>query len=265
MTQEMSTVLNFNMYDSSVSQTAKDKHQKRRDDGGNLKSLSSTRTAPDATSLSTTRLSNEYITMASLPQVDTVEKEWPVHFFRKTSRGWEQMQPRNGDGQLVAVKATPLAGCIVLRKLRVRVSLTTTTASTTTPQDKSSEAAVQETKSVMVRRRSSILITSNQGLKAILLKFRTEKDCLDFSDQFIALNPLDLCIGQANDDTGGGGGTGNLSQVNAGQQSQEVLFYIARLLHDPDFVNYVDSLESSLESSQDGAKILDVLTNTGVH
>jgi hypothetical protein len=188
--------------------------------------------------------------MASLSQVDHVEKEWPVHLFRKTAKGWEKMQPKNNNNQLVVVNAKPREGCIVFLRLRIRVSLTS--------RNKGSQEE-DESRSVVIRRRSNIFISSNQGLKALVLKFRSEQDCLEFADRFTALNPSQLLSTEG--DTAAEGGGENLSRhVDSNDQSQEVLFYIARLLHDQDFVDYVNNLDSCLASSADGAKILEVLT-----
>jgi hypothetical protein len=187
--------------------------------------------------------------MASLSQVDRAEKEWPVALFRKTAKAGEKMQPKNNRNQLVVVKATPREGCIVFLRLRIRVSLTSHKVS----QNE------DESRSVVIRRRSSIFISSNQGLKALVLKFRSEQDCLEFADRFMALNPPKVLSTEG--DTAGG----NLTRhVDSNDQSQEVLFYIARLLHDQDFVDYVNNLESCLASSADGAKILEVLTKASV-
>lgn len=192
--------------------------------------------------------------MASLSQVDHAEKEWPVHLFRKTAKGWEKMQPKNKRNQLVVIKAKPREGCIVILRLRIRVSLASR---------KGSQEEEDESRSVVIRRRSSIFISSNQGLKALVLKFRSEQDCIEFADRFIALNPPKALSTEG--DTAAESGDGNLTRhVDSNDQSQEVLFYIARLLHDQDFVDYVNNLESCLTSSVDGAKILEVLTKASV-
>jgi hypothetical protein len=193
--------------------------------------------------------------MASLTQVDCAEKEWPVHLFRKTAKGWEKMQPKNKHNQLIVVNAKPREGCIVFLRLRIRVSLTSSR--------KGSQEEEDESRSVVVRRRSNIFISSNQGLKALVLKFRSEQECLEFADRFMTLNPPKLLSKEG--DTAVESGAGNLARhVDSNDQSQEVLFYIARLLHDQDFVDYVNNLESCLSSTADGAKILEVLSNASV-
>jgi hypothetical protein len=191
--------------------------------------------------------------MASLSHGNRAEKEWPVHLSRKTAKGWEQMHPKNKRNQLVVVKATPREGCIVFLRLRIRVSLTSRKGS----QEE------DESQSVVIRRRSSIFISSNQGLKALVLKFRSEQDCLEFADRFTALNPPKV-LSTEGDRTLENGARNLTRHVDSNDQSQEVLFYIARLLHDQDFVDYVNNLESCLASSADGAKILEVLTKARV-
>jgi hypothetical protein len=189
--------------------------------------------------------------MASLSQVNRAEKEWPVHLSRKTAKGWEQMHPKNSRNQLVVVKATPREGCIVFLRLRIRVSL----------NSRKGSQEEDESQSVVIRRRSSIFISS--GLKALVLKFRSEQDCLEFADRFTALNPPKV-LSTEGDRALESRGRNLARHVASNDQSQEVLFYIARLLHDQDFVDYVNNLESCLASSADGAKILEVLTKARV-
>jgi hypothetical protein len=154
----------------------------------------------------------------------------------------------------VVIVCKPREGCIVFLRLRIRVSLTS--------RSKGSQEE-DESRSVVIRRRSNIFISSNQGLKALVLKFRSEQDCLEFADRFTALNPSQILSTEENQAVESGGG--NLTRhVDSDDQSQEVLFYIARLLHDQDFVDYVNNLESCLASSADGAKILEVLTKASV-
>ena len=172
---------------------------------------------------------------------DTRETEWPVSIFRKTTIGWERMVPKNKKGQIAIVKASARKDCIVVRRLRLRVSVIST---------KSEDQ--QQNRSVVVRRRDSILVSSSKSVRALVFKFATENDCKEFSDRFIAQNPHALLKNNVSDD-----GWAHVQDKQS--QARDILSYIARLLQDPDFSHYIDGLENCLSSSEDGIKMLNAL------
>jgi len=177
------------------------------------------------------------------------DMEWPVHVYRRTELAWQKMQPKNASGQNVVIKATPRRNCIVLHRIQVRVRLLS--------NKKKDAGDDSESKTTVVRRRDCLLITSSQRLRALALKFRSEKDCLEFSDRLVALNPppekaiLDKAT-SAKSMTRDHGTTSD---------SHQLLSYVGRLLHDEDFADMVDNLETCIASSEDGARMLDALVN----
>jgi len=182
--------------------------------------------------------------MSTAVSLDTQETEWPVSIFRKTTIGWERMMPKNKIGQIAIVKASPRKDCIVVRRLRLRVSVAS-----------ANDKDERKSRSVVVRRRSSILVSSNKSVRALVFKFATEKDCMEFSDRFIAHNPHALLKTDTLDDDW-------VHVQDKESQARDVLSYIARLLHDPDFANYIESLEKCLSSSEDGTRMLEGLVKT---
>ena len=90
----------------------------------------------------------------------------------------------------------------------------------------------------------------------MLLKFQDEKDCLEFSDAFVALNPPTENAAEAEKETA----LASRSEGTA-QDSQDALSFVGRLLHDEDFASFVDNLESCINSSEDGARMFEALVN----
>lgn len=185
-----------------------------------------------------------HMASTSLPLSDQDQPQWPVHVFRKTSTGWERLRPYNAQGQLVLTHVTPREGCVIFPRLRLRVSL------------KSNDS--HQYRSTVVRRRNSILLSSSQGVKAMILRFQSLQECLDFSDRFVALNPLSVATDATKEQRDGT----TEDDAAAAEQNQQVFFYMARLLHDQDFIDYVDNLEACLSSSEDGMKMLEALTKS---
>jgi hypothetical protein len=150
---------------------------------------------------------------------------------------WERMIAKNTANRTVLVKATPRLSCIVLRRLQIRVRLTTTAAS----------EQPSLLRMMVTRRKDRILIASNQRLRVLMLKFKSIQECLAFSDQLAALNPAPAIVVPA--------------QQAAVEPNNQVAFYISRLLHDPEFASFCRRLESSLVASQDGLKALQALAH----
>ena len=101
-------------------------------------------------------------------------------------------------------------------------------------------------KGTVVRRNACILLLSRTRTKAMVLQFRSLQDCLDFSDRFIALNPLDENQESPSmEDT-----------VMLEADRETVAAHLIRLVHDTSFEMLVRNVESSLENTPDGNRIL---------
>lgn len=128
---------------------------------------------------------------------------------------------------------------------------------------------------MVVRRRDTILLSTGRGTGAVVLKFRSKAECLSFSDRLVSLNPDGLSGESRNAladkrpiDDGSNTSAETYSELSkeeeAGRASKvqkraDVLSYMVRLLHDDGFLRFVDDVEQSLTSSEDGPSILAAL------
>jgi hypothetical protein len=166
------------------------------------------------------------------------EADWPINLFRRTSQEWQRLQAFSADKKPITIRATPREGSIVVKQVRLRF---TTSAS--------------EKKSVLVRRNKRILVSSQDKPLVFVLEFMNEQDCIDFSDRFVMLNPRPVPGPPASLDR-----STELLHSSAGSR-KEVLCYIARLLNDKDFQEYVDALDACLHSNDDYAQMVRALVS----
>jgi hypothetical protein len=156
--------------------------------------------------------------------------------------------------------------------------------STTTPvihnDNNSSHPMDKDDKSFLVRRGDRILIVSRRRTRAMLLQFRSLEACLAFSDCFLRLNPppaaTPLAITRTTTLAGITSTTTTTNRNSAvaraatsrrsvavGQQDathhQEVGWYMARLMHDAEFLQLVHCMETAIAQTPDGAKMLQAL------
>jgi hypothetical protein len=162
---------------------------------------------------------------ATLPATD--DKEWPVQLYRYTEcDGWQKQT-----GAKTA--AAPRKDCIVIPCLRQKFSL-----------------LANGEKTYVIRRDRCMLMVSRRRTRALVLQFPSLQECLDFSDAFLALNPAHE---PTQEDT-------TVSPPEAGLADQEeVVSYIARILHDKDFLGFVHKIETYLSNTTDGTKLLESL------
>ena len=200
-----------------------------------------------------------------MTNISVNENEWPVHVYRKTERSWQKMQPTNSRGRNVVIKATPRQNCVVLHRIRVRIRLSDFSKSNSnTSNIGSSPKETDESNTLVVRRRHCILISSKQRLRSLVLKFRDEKACLEFSDLLVNLNPSperEIIAGTNGEATANASLHGSALEQGTIQDSQQVLSYVGRLLYDEDFASMCDNLESCISASEDGARMLCALVN----
>jgi hypothetical protein len=175
------------------------------------------------------------------------EKEWPVELFRHTeNEGWQQQMPRGNQCSSILAVA-PRKDCIVIAALRQKFTLSGRGSGTANdgvdddPRDRSS----------VVRRYDCILLVSRRRTRAMVLKFRNLRDCQEFSDRFMELNPRMLTPSSSEQDIA--------TEPADEEDRQEVMSYVARLLHDGDFLRFVNKVETFVGNTVDGAKILEAL------
>lgn len=255
------------------------------------------------------------------------DPEWPVQIFRKSDTyGWQQLEARCSlvkkasskkttagskssaasrgktskkatasavqnatTTKRVKLSASPRAGSIVVRILRLRISIHPDTT-------------------VMTRRRNTILIESSQGARVFLLRFADVPSCLAFSDHFVRLNPMKMMMRQQQQKlqqpnnkklpppTAARSNVSPRSSIDATQSTpkiqnkskkktattaqkkqvaqssmpaprgvgvssssrerQQVMSYIYRLLQSPDFLEYTNRLEATLKSAPEGMQMI---------
>lgn len=172
------------------------------------------------------------------------EKTWLVVLYRCETDGWKRQEvaedaPSANSSQWHqhAVAVAPRNECVVFPNLRQRFSLKSETDQGT-----------------VIRRDDRILLTSKRRVRALLLQFQSLQDSLEFSDRFLELNPPPSL--EEDEAT-----TFDLERAQGRQpagsiEQEQVVSYIARLLHDDGFLQFVHKMETYICSTDDGAKIL---------
>ena len=167
------------------------------------------------------------------------DKQWPVIIYRKTESGTTRMGDKRRPRKRVVINVSPRSGCILARKPRLRIKL-----------DEENGTAP-----IMTRRKKKIFINLNNPShqKVFIFQFSSVEACSSFSDRFVAFNPpLQRCESATTSE--------RLNTEQANAQRRDVTSYVARLMHDNDFVSYVNRLEATLTGSEDGKKMLEALT-----
>jgi len=219
---------------------------------------------------------------------------------------WNRIHARNATGQQVPVMATPRRGCILIPQVKARIYVSNSDSEEAKEKSKEQQSSCNDVGTVVQRRRNVILVRSGCGEGAgrgtgdgtnnsgggdgtgaatvstaapapappgrtIALVFRSEQECLDFSDRLLALNPPpkkksdDGLVGSA---TSAAAGSDVAAAADHQHQREDdnddgvVLSYVARLLNDPQFLGFVQGLESRLNSSEDGKLMLDALSSS---
>lgn len=214
-------------------------------------------------------------------KINTMEakKEWPVEVFRKTlGRGWEKALVEESDGQ---VMATPCDGGVEIRTFRVRIRAF----------PKKDEHYKSNGIARAVRRKNTIYFPTRRGNGSIVLKFKDLTDCISFFDKLAELNlPNHVAMPPSRSEEKKGSNVElprkkaramkeqeddiNVDEVTmkdrnslldllaykdetiAKRRKTDAMSYIARLLHDADFLLFVNQIEESLNSTQDGKLFL---------
>jgi hypothetical protein len=203
--------------------------------------------------------------MSITMKLSSVEQDaWPVKLFRHSvEKGWEMVDDDIDSDE--PVMATPCAGGIEIRKFRVRIRLFPKDANDT-----------DWNYGYASRRIDRIYCPSRSSSGGLVLKFRNKEECIGFFDRLVALNPLEsnrLSTEKLNKD-GDQNGTEKSKRkgldlslyaddVSVKRRKFDTMSYIVRLLHDEAFQKFVDDIEQTLLSSQDGAGILAAIKRTG--
>ena len=195
-------------------------------------------------------------------------------------------------GRSVTVHATPRRNYIALLRLQVRIRIQSKKKgknSSIDNDDNGTAAAAKnnsfrnnnndtlhhhQIQTTVTRRRHCLLVSSNQRLRSLVLRFRDVSSCIAFTDQLVALNPppqeprfhdwSDHPVAAAAEDDhheyhAAAAAATSGRQHGTAQENDEALSYVGRLLHSEDFAALVDNLEACIASSEDGASLLEAL------
>jgi hypothetical protein len=166
-------------------------------------------------------------------------KQWRVQVFRHSPKGHFRLEAKNKNGEILPLTVRICKGLIQIPEVKLRLDLKGNGKAEDNNNNKPTLLFVR-------RRRDTIAIVGEGRMRKVVLKFRNETECKEFSDIFVKLNPPPLM-----DET---------QDPNSRQdESGEALTYVARLLNEPDFLSYVNDLETFLLSSEDGTEMVDAL------
>jgi hypothetical protein len=232
------------------------------------------------------------------------EKEWAVRVYRRSARGnddrsvgvsgggtsvggWTRLVAKSDKGKCVAVRAVARRGFIALPKIRSRICLS---KSGETKRDDDADGI---TEIVPVQRRGDAILVRGRGRsRTLFLRFKSEQECLDFSDHLVALNrppPSDSIEGHAMTHSTGApipmdhdaafrrneegalvaaAATTEQAEEDAGASEadldvEEIAAYLARLLCDPEFDSLVRGVEACVASRPDLRAMLEAKASAG--
>ena len=214
--------------------------------------------------------------------------------------------------------AAPREGCIEVRKMRLRIRLfeqdkpwerrdDATVAMTVATQADGATTAEGDAQhndcdipgrdgwnnnALVVRRLNTLLVSTRRGMGAIVFKFKSNQECIEFCDRLVYLNrdyfTPSKCVGKnvngfmngmdgrenycdslremkrrrlsmMRDDqmiTAATSGS-NMDDSRQTRHQDEILSYIVRLAHDEEFQGYVDEIERGLQMAPETAGIYD--------
>jgi hypothetical protein len=231
---------------------------------------------------------------------------WIVRVYRRSARenegrsggivgsgggGWNRLvAKKNGKGGCAAVRAVPQRGFIVLPRIRARICLS---KSGETPKNDGGNVGGGgedengcSTLVQLQRRGDAILVRGRGRSRTLLLRFRSEQECLDFSDRLVALNrpppsesikePLKSEPTRSGDafrrnndralvatTTTAVVATEAEAEESTDLDVEEVAAYLARLLCDPEFDGLVQGLEACVASHPDLQAMLEAKASEG--
>lgn len=228
-----------------------------------------------------------------------VEKEWPLDVYRcSTTRGWEKQIPVHVTDEQHNLKphatGIPKEGCILVKRFRLKISLACRTDGGDDQEEKGARPSQnsRDLSREVIRRNNCLLLTSKKRFRAILLKFPSVRDCLEFSDQLLLLNHSLPFLVEPTNKSNASAVIGNASSLAGHKemmqgtslprqpppaiitpassfhsdnalsiklQMNDMFCHIVRLLHDDSVRNYVGQIEQFIHAFPDGKHILQAL------
>jgi hypothetical protein len=189
------------------------------------------------------------------------DDQWPVQVFRYShEKGWELFQQASTCKEKIT--AAPRRNCVEIRQLRLRVHILRPPERPNGQQEerrKSSHAAS------VIRRRDTILL-SKGDFGAVVLKFGSIADCVAFTDRLTELNREEAYV--MNQDKNLQRSRLDMDSIldkyrsSQGHKDKDVedigaiQSHLITLLHDKDFISFVDRVEDCLRKNEDCVKML---------
>mmetsp|Transcript_16531 Transcript_16531/g.31317 ORF Transcript_16531/g.31317 Transcript_16531/m.31317 type:complete len:207 (-) Transcript_16531:1322-1942(-) len=192
------------------------------------------------------------------------DDQWPVRVFRYShDKGWELFQQATTSGT-EKLTAAPRRNCVEIKHLRLRIHILRP------PPTISSDQQDQRKKSShtasVIRRRDTLLL-SKGDFGAVVLKFESIADCTAFTDRLVELNRDEAYM--MNQDKEVQRSKFDMESVldhyrSQRQNSQEteqaeetsIQSHLIALLHDREFLGFVERIEECLKTNDDCIKML---------
>ena len=194
------------------------------------------------------------------------DDKWPVEVFRYShGKGWELFQQARSCTEKVT--AAPRRNCVEVRTLRLRIHILQQpdcTINSLPLRDENDKTKRSHTASVVRRKDTLLLSKGDLDFGAVVLKFQSIADCVAFTDRLTEINQghsyettkdkleqrpmrhIEMKSGNGNDETSG----------VKNDEDQGIQSHLITLLHDKDFLGFVDRLEDCLTSNSDCIKML---------
>jgi hypothetical protein len=192
------------------------------------------------------------------------DHQWPVQVFRYShEKGWELFQQAASSGTADKLTAAPRRNCVEIKQLRLRIHILRPPVKANEQQDHQRKKS-NHTASV-IRRRDTLLL-SKGDLGAVVLKFESIAECIAFTDRLVELNRDEAYA--MNEDKSLQRSTFDMESVldryrNQSQDRNEaeaedtaIQSHLIALLHDRDFLGFVDRVEECLKKNDDCIKML---------
>lgn len=220
--------------------------------------------------------------MANIGQYIENDK-WAVEAFRYSSarKQWELFQQGTAEKERLTV--TPKKHCIELKMLHLRIYVAKPPdlpqASTSSGEGTQANDNVQISEkkkfqhvATVVKRRDTILISKEAtDQSAFILKFRSLDECDSFVDRLCELNhdlvyekDMDKVVQRSKTQLTNRNSVAaeyhrgeTVESDNEAEKDQSFKRYFIKLLHDEEFLSFVNHLEDSLSSDKDCMKMLE--------
>eukprot|EP00979_Chaetoceros_neogracilis_P003076 scaffold520_cov271-Chaetoceros_neogracile.AAC.26 len=200
-----------------------------------------------------------------------LDDKWPVEVFRYSNgKGWELFQQASSCPDKVT--ASPRRNCVEVRTLRLRIHILQQpdTKYSQIPCDDNDKKKKRSHTASVVRRKDTLLLSKGDlDFGAVVLKFKSIADCVAFTDRLTELNQghsyeankdkadqrpardVEMQSGSGDDEN-----DGIISKNDEDQGNFTIQSHLISLLHDKDFLGFVDRLEHCLTSNSDCVKML---------